>query len=83
MKPLHRFYENRQEANGESMVPVNRQPTDLRTRIAAAVARELVRQAQESGEYQTRDCYKVADAVIAELQLTVLGDGIVVGVIHA
>lgn len=41
--------------------------TDLREKIAAAVARELVRQAQDCGEYQTRDCYKVADAVIAEL----------------
>ena len=41
--------------------------SDLRTRIAAAVAKELVRQARESGEYQTRDCYRVADAVIREL----------------
>ncbi len=43
--------------------------TDLLDRIAAAVARELVLQAQACGEYQTRDCYKVADAVIRELGL--------------
>ena len=42
---------------------------DLRTRIASAVARELVHQARERGEYQKRDCYKVADAVIRELRL--------------
>lgn len=39
----------------------------LRSRIAAAVARELVQQSRNCGEYQTRDCYKVADAVIREL----------------
>lgn len=44
-------------------------PDDLRERIAAAVARELVQQAQAAGEYQTRDCYKVADAVIRKLGL--------------
>lgn len=53
----------------------------LRTRIAAAVARELVQQAQAAGEYQTRDCYMVADAVIRELQLTEDG-GVIVGCIH-
>lgn len=39
----------------------------LRDRIVEVVARELVRQAQACGEYQTRNCYKVADAVIAAL----------------
>jgi hypothetical protein len=42
---------------------------DLRDRIATAVARELVLQARASGEYQTRNSYNVADAVIAELGL--------------
>lgn len=42
-------------------------PDDLRTRIAAVVARELVLQARDAGEYQTRDCYRVADAIIREL----------------
>lgn len=41
---------------------------NLRDRIAATVARELLLQARDCGEYQTRDCYKVADAVIAALQ---------------
>ena len=44
--------------------------TNLREKIAVAVARELVRQAQNCGEYQARDCYEVADAVIRELKLT-------------
>lgn len=37
------------------------------------------------GPHHTFDYHRehVADAVIRELQLTVLGDGIVVGVIHA
>ena len=42
---------------------------NFRDRITAAVARELVLQAQDRGEYQTRDCYKVADAVIEALGL--------------
>lgn len=52
----------------ESSTGHDRHNADLRTRIAAAVARELVQQARDSGEYQTRDCYKVADAVIRELE---------------
>ena len=43
--------------------------TNLLEKIAAVVARELVRQAQNCGEYQNRNCYEVADAVIRELQL--------------
>ena len=41
----------------------------LRDRIAIAVARELLLQARDCGEYQTRDCYKVADAVIEALMI--------------
>lgn len=44
---------------------------NLREKIATAVARELVRQARDCGEYQTRDCYTVADVVIEELGLTI------------
>ena len=49
-------------------------PTDaLRTRIAAAI--ESIR-IQRDG-----DSHQMADAVIRELQLTVVGDGIIVGAI--
>ena len=48
---------------------------DLRARIAAALA-----EAQET--HNGIGDLALADAVIRELQLTVLGDGIVVGVIH-
>ena len=41
----------------------------LRDRITVAVARELLLQARAVGEYQTRDSYKVADALIAALGL--------------
>lgn len=47
---------------------------DLRTRIAAVLSREIPHIGVAADA--------VADAVIRELQLTVLGDGIVVGVIH-
>lgn len=58
------------------MVPVNRQPTDLRTRIANAIWEEL----RTQNNLVNFD--RLADAVIRELNLTILGDGIVVGVIH-
>lgn len=40
-------------------------PMSDRDRIARVVALELVRQAREASDYQNRDCYKVADALIA------------------
>lgn len=49
---------------------------DLRTRIAGVIYND---NAFGWTEYQ---CGEAADAVIRELQLTILGDGIVVGVIH-
>ena len=42
---------------------------DLHELIASAVARELLLQSRDCGEYQTRDSYKVAGAVIASLNL--------------
>lgn len=50
---------------------------DLRTRIAAAIARADQDWCSDNPLHED-----MADAVIRELQLTVLGDGIVVGVIH-
>lgn len=50
---------------------------DLRTRIAAAIARADQDWCSDNPLHED-----MADAVISELQLTVLGDGIVVGVIH-
>ena len=49
---------------------------ELRDRIAAAL--------YKAGDNRISPgmCRQQADAVIRELQLTVLGDGIVVGVIH-
>ena len=65
----------------------------LRTRIAAlAVAHEWSPDGTGEGQcecdarwFKTKEMWAdhLADAVIRELQLTVLGDGIVVGVIHA
>ena len=52
---------------------------DLRTRIAAVLAAEFDGQARK---FDDAGWEGVAIAVIRELQLTVLGDGIVVGVIH-
>lgn len=50
---------------------------DLRTRISAAIARADQDWCSDNPLHED-----MADAVISELQLTVLGDGIVVGVIH-
>ena len=64
---------------------------DLRTRIAAAIynasdeyTRKLMVRPDLPGASELEGdgnpvCYVLADAVIRELQLTVLGDGIVVG----
>lgn len=52
------------------------QSAELRTRLAATITQSC------HGVYLD-DAVDAADAVISELQLTVLGDGIVVGVIHA
>lgn len=66
MEPLNRPYRNRQEANGESMIPVDRQPSDtLRTRIKQAID-----QAHASTHpHSTYDDWLgfAADAVIREL----------------
>ena len=52
-------------------------PDDLRIRIVAALRKCELKQSVDYPTY-----FDLADAVIRELQLTVLGDGIVVGVIH-
>ena len=56
------------------MSPIGRQVIDnLRTRIAAVL--ESIRRQRDG------DAAQMADAVIRELQLTVVGDGIIVGAI--
>ena len=63
MEPLNRPYRNREEANGESMIPVDRQPDDLRTRIAKAL------QGEADDGFTWEDWLPLADAVIAALGL--------------
>ena len=65
MEPLNRPNRNREEANGESMIPVERQPDDLRTRIAAVLNANL-----PVMEYlRPGDTERAAEAVIRELGL--------------
>lgn len=48
--------------------------TDLRTRLAAVL--------YEDGQRPMHTASRLADAVIRELQLTVVGDAVIVGCIH-
>lgn len=62
----------------------NRPMTDLRTlrdHIADVLAHHPTFNLKDDG-YSAEDVLRMADVLIRELQLTVLGDGIVVGVIH-
>lgn len=74
MEPLNRPYRNREEANGESMIPVDRQPDDLRTRIAAVLNSHKADDRYDEwsdcqcGNVGTRWDDHVADAVIRELE---------------
>lgn len=63
MEPLNRPYRNREEANGESMIPVDRQPDDLCTRIAAAIYKGCDNRVSPGLSRQA------ADVVIRELGL--------------
>lgn len=73
MEPLNRPYRNREEANGESMIPVDRQPDDLRTRIAAVLNSHKADDRYDEwsdcqcGNVGTRWADHLADAVIAAL----------------
>lgn len=53
----------------------------MRDHIADVLAHHPTFNLKDDG-YSAEDVLRMADVLIRELQLTVLGDGIVVGVIH-
>ena len=89
MEPLNRPYRNSEEANGESMIPVERQPANsLRTRIAAVLVAHPDKMdgtccGDPSLEIEVQEDWALhlADVLIRKLNLTEAA-GVIVGCNH-